>query len=119
MLVYCVGIRGCDGFDMAPDGGSGDRPGAGIPPSVLNSVDMKVLNAFSDASGGRAWEVGGGASAKDIEPILDRIAEELRGQYSIGYYPNHPIKDGKWHNVRVRVTDPHYYARARKEYLGK
>ena len=42
-----------------------------------------------------------------------------RSQYSIGYYRNHPVKDGKWHSVRIRMKNPDYVARARKEYLGK
>jgi len=38
---------------------------------------------------------------------------------SIGYYPNHPVKDGKWHSVRIRMKNPDYFARTRKEYLDK
>jgi hypothetical protein len=34
-------------------------------------------------------------------------------------YPNRPVKDGKWHSVRIRMKSPDYSARARKEYLDK
>jgi len=49
--------------------------------------------------------------------VLDTIAAELRSQYSIGYYPTHPPKDGRWHSVKIRMKNPDYVARGRKEYL--
>ena len=54
-----------------------------------------------------------------MDTVLDTIAAELRSQYSIGYYPKHAVKDGKWHSVRIRMKNPEYSARARKEYLDK
>jgi Ca-activated chloride channel family protein len=126
MLVYCIGIRGAEDFDMSPDPSNdlsrvnGTKSPAAIPQALLNSVDMKVLNGFADTSGGKAWQLNGDANAKDFDKILDGIAAELRSQYSIGYYPaTHPVKDGKWHSVRIRMKDPRYFARARKEYFGK
>jgi Ca-activated chloride channel family protein len=116
MLVYSVGIKGAPGFDMGTDPLSGDfRPS---PPNNT-TVDMKVLNRFGEASGGRAWEISEAAFGKNMDAVLDTIAAELRSQYSIGYYPNHPVKDGKWHRVRIRMKNPDYVARARKEYLDK
>jgi VWFA-related protein len=83
------------------------------------TVDMKVLNRFGEASGGRAWEISEASFGKNMDAVLDTIAAELRSQYSIGYYPNRPVKDGKWHSVRVRMKNADYVARARKEYLAK
>ena len=80
---------------------------------------MKVLNQFGEASGGRAWEISEAAFRKNMDAVLDTIAAELRSQYSIGYYPNRSAKDGKWHSVRIRMKNPDYAARARKEYLDK
>jgi hypothetical protein len=80
---------------------------------------MKVLNRFGEASGGRAWEISEAAFGRNMDAVLDTIAEELRSQYRLGYYPNRPVKDGKWHSVRIRVKNPDYFARARKEYLDK
>jgi hypothetical protein len=83
------------------------------------TVDMKVLNRFGEASGGKAWEISEAAFGKNMDAVLDTIAAELRSQYSIGYYPTHPAKDGKWHSVRIRIRNPDYSARGRKEYLDK
>jgi len=51
--------------------------------------------------------------------VLDMIAADLRSQYRIGYYPDRPAKDRKWHSAQIRMKNPDYYARARKEYLDK
>jgi len=87
-----------------------------------DTVDMSVLNSFADASGGKAWLVSGGTSesrGNEIQDALDEIAAELRNQYSIGYYPDHPLNDGKWHRIEIRAKDKRYHVRARKEYFGK
>ena len=116
MLVYSVGIRGAPGFDMGTDQLVGNSVS-----STRNhtTVDMKVLNRFGEASGGRAWEISEAAFGKNMDAVLDTIAAELRSQYSIGYYPAHPVKDGRWHSVRIRMKNPDYVARARKEYLDR
>ena len=87
-----------------------------------DTVDMQVLDAFADASGGKAWLLSGGWAdnrGAEIEAALDEIAAELRNQYSIGYYPPHDLKDGKWHRIQIRTKDRRYHVRARKEYFGK
>ena len=114
MLVYSIGIKGAPGFDMGTDPLSGNARSS-TPNNT--TVDMKVLNRFGEASGGRAWEISEAAFGKNMDAVLDTIAAELRSQYSIGYYPNHPAKDGKWHSVRIRMKNPDYVARGRKEYL--
>ena len=57
-----------------------------------------------------AEEAGGQAifptSMKQIESAYDRILEELRGQYSLGYVSTDARRDGKWRDVRIRVTRP-------------
>jgi Ca-activated chloride channel family protein len=117
MLVYSIGIKGAPEFDL----GAADPSARGSTASSRNSttVDMKVLNQFGEASGGRAWEISEAAFGRNMDAVLDTIAAELRSQYSIGYYPTHPTKDGKWHTVRIRTKNPDYVARGRKEYMDK
>jgi Ca-activated chloride channel family protein len=116
MLVYSVGIKGAPGFDMGTDPLSGN---ARSNTPNYTTVDMTVLNRFGEASGGRAWEISEASFGKNLDAVLDTIAAELRSQYSIGYYPKHPVKDGKWHRVQIRMKNPDYMARGRKEYLDK
>jgi len=114
MLVYSIGIKGAPVFDMGTDVAPAR---AGLRPLANTTVDMKVLDRFGEASGGRAWEISEAAFGKNMDAVLDTIASELRSQYSIGYYPTHPMKDGQWHSVRIRMKNPGYVARGRKEYL--
>ena len=74
----------------------------------------KVLSRMSKETGGGFFEV---SKKQSLDSIFAAIVEELRSQYSIGYYPTHPVKDGRWHNVRIRMKNPDYVARGRKEYL--
>ena len=74
----------------------------GTTVTVSDGVDMNVLDAFADASGGKAWLLSPSwidNRGREINAILDEIASELCNQYSIDYYPAHPIKDGKWHRI--------------------
>lgn len=99
--------------------GGGGTTGGTINP---DTADMRVLNAFADASGGKAWLLSGNWTdrrASEVESALDEIAAELRNQYSIGYYPSHPLADGKWHRIQIRTKNSNYHVRARKEYFGR
>lgn len=91
-------------------------------PQNEDTVNMDVLNRFADASGGKTWRLSGSwmeNRGSEIQRALDEIAEELRNQYSIGYYPSHPLNDGKWHRIQIRAKNKQYRVRARKEYFGK
>jgi VWFA-related protein len=82
---------------------------------------MDVLDRLADASGGKAWFITGGRTSgrqSTINNALDEIADELRSQYSIGYYPSHSMQDGKWHTIRIRVKDSNYKVRYRSDYYG-
>lgn len=98
------------------------RPGRTTVQIGQDSVDMRVLETFADASGGKAWLLSGNWTdnrGSEIEDVLDQIAAELRNQYSIGYYPPHNLNDGKWHRIQIRTKDRRYHVRARKEYFGR
>ena len=111
MLVYSIGIQEAPGFNMGtnrPSGSSGLR---------ATGVDMKVLKQFSDASGGKAWEIPEAIFGRKMDEVIDTIVLELRSQYSIGYYPNRPRGDGKRHRIGIRMKHPDYLVRSRTEYF--
>jgi len=85
------------------------------PSPLEDSVDMRVLNGLADTTGGKAFLI---ERLDQINKPLDEIAAELRNQYSIGYYPSHPLKDGKFHRIEIKTKNPKYYVRARKDYYG-
>jgi len=73
----------------------------------------EYLQQLADMSGGiveRADKLG------DLKSALGRIAEELRHQYLLGYYPTNRQKDDKSRRITVRVTRPGVAVRARPAY---
>jgi hypothetical protein len=45
------------------------------------------------------------------------VAEELRRQYSIGYYPKRPPQAGQRRQIKVRARQPNLAVRARDSYV--
>jgi VWFA-related protein len=84
-----------------------------------DTVDMNVLGSFADASGGKAWLITPDSRRNRLQEALDEIAEELRSQYSMGYYPGHDLSDGKWHEIELDVKYPDYHVRYKQGYLAK
>jgi len=102
-----------------PGPGRRQFPGGGAGSQNDNTVDMEVMNTLARESGGKAWLISTDNRRNKIQDALDEIADELRNQYSLGYYPGHAIKDGKWHRVELKLKNPSYNIRYREEYLGK
>ena len=84
-----------------------------------DEVDMSVLRAFAENSGGRAFLLAESLIGRggQIEKILDTIAEELRSQYTLGYYPPR-ADDGRYHSIRIR-TRTGAAVRARHGYVAR
>ena len=95
-------------------------PGGGIPGGVPGSSpgDYKravaYLHALSNSTGGRFYS---GDSMFGIAQAFTWIAEELGRQYSIGYYPSTPGKDGERRQIKVKVTESDLVVKARDSYI--
>lgn len=63
----------------------------------------KLLSEIATQTGGRAFAA---TVAGDLPSVAARIAIELRNQYVIGYYPKDQVRDGKYHTVEVKITEP-------------
>ncbi len=72
-----------------------------------------ILPMYATATGGvfdAEFRTGG------IEKSFARIAEEVRTQYTLGYYTHEPFIDGKYRTVEVRVLRPNLTVIAKKGY---
>ena len=76
-----------------------DRGDAG----QLGMQGQAFLDELSSVSGGKSFYP---TSAVEMDEMFERIALELRHQYSIGYTPTDFRPDGKWRKVRVKVKPP-------------
>ncbi len=74
-----------------------------------------VAHRLADETGGRMIPV---RSEKHIEEAFDQISEELRSQYTLGYYPTNTAKDGKFRKVRVETGNHEYKVLTRRGYYA-
>ncbi len=85
-------------------------PGTGSDDYRTGAVYLQEL---ADRSGGRLYYA---ETLGNVSSAFSQIAEELRHQYVIGYYPTNSAKDGTYRSVKVRVNEAGLVVRARKGY---
>lgn len=61
------------------------------------------LDELSSVTGGKSFYP---QTDIEMDEIFERIALELRNQYSIGYTPKDFQPDGKWRKVKVKIKPP-------------
>jgi Ca-activated chloride channel homolog len=71
--------------------------------SSLGMQGQAFLDELSSVTGGKSFYP---QSDVEMDEIFERIALELRHQYSIGYIPKDFQADGKWRKVKVKVKRP-------------
>ena len=86
VVTYSVGIM--DGRDAS---------------SSMGMQGQAFLDEISSVTGGKAFYP---QSDVELDEIFERIALELRHQYSIGYTPKDFDPNGKWRKVKVKVKPP-------------
>jgi Ca-activated chloride channel family protein len=94
-VVFAIGVD-------APD----------VPP--LYRLDAAALRSLTDSTGGSTRVV---HSDGAMVEAAERIGDELRHQYVIGFVPAHPA-DGKFHSVQITVKGCACHVRARRGYVA-
>lgn len=61
----------------------------------------QLLDQLAQDSGGRYFSVD---NLDDLPAIGERIGEELRSQYLLGYSPANPVRDGGYRRIRVSLA---------------
>lgn len=99
--VYSIGIR--EGF-------------LHTSASMAAEIDLRNL---ATVSGGDTFFP---RDSREMDEAFERIALELRHQYSIAYRPDDFALDGKWHRLKTRVTQTdggqHLVVRSRQGYYA-
>lgn len=76
-----------------------------------NEMAVDFLQKLAEASAGRYYS----SEAPDLKKTFGLIADELRHQYRLGFYPpDHPA--GSAYSLRVEVSRPGLVVRARRSY---
>ena len=94
----------------------GGRSGGGgrIPGSTREEYRRadQYLHALADKTGARVYD-----ADQDLSYAFTQVAEELRRQYSLGYYPKSAGQVGERHQIRVRTNRQDLVVRARDSYV--
>lgn len=90
------------------------RPGNGGPQAYEQA--RGELEQIAGQTGGRMYAP---RSIQDLSGAYDEIANDLRVQYTLGYYSNSRPEDGRWRTITVDVRDrPELVVRHRRGYYG-
>ena len=108
VMVYAIGLRSRRRQPMMPGMGSD-----GLRAALLDDLPDPGLARVAEESGGGYTEIRPG---EDLAEAFARVADELHGQYLLGFAP--PKRDGKVHDVQVRVTAKGLKARSKKSYVA-
>jgi len=113
-MIYSIYYRPEFFRFLGPDPRPGHGPGRrGRRPFGTDGYDL--MQQLAEVTGGRFYQ----GETKDLKDTFALIAEELRHQYRLGFYPDELKRDGSVHALQVKVNLPDVSVRARREYLAK
>ena len=108
VMVYAIGMRSRGPRPRRPEIGP-----AGLRAALLADMPDSGLARVAEETGGGYAEIRFG---QDLGAAFARVADELHSQYLIGFAP--PERDGKVHDIDVRVSQRGLKPRARKNYVA-
>ncbi len=90
-------------------------PGLGFLDRIHLPLQMRddVLPHYAEATGGQCDPE---FRPRGIQDSFAKLAEQVRTQYTIGYYSHEPFIDGKFRTVEVKVLRPNLDVIAKKGY---
>ena len=109
--------RGIFGTSTSQQTYNAPGSGAALPGSTKADYDRadQYLHALADKTGGRLYQANDTAQ---LAQAFTRIAEELRRQYSLGYYPKTGNVDSSGRRqIRVKVRQANLAVKARDSYV--
>jgi VWFA-related protein len=94
-------------------GGRGGGNCSGCTREEYERAD-RYLGELARLTGARRYR---SESTRDLEGTFALVAEELRRQYSLGYYPARQPRPGERRRIKVRVMRPDLVVQARDSYV--
>jgi VWFA-related protein len=76
---------------------------------------MSALERLSEPTGGRTFRVSG---KMPLGMVFDKIGEEMRNQYHLGFTPAADGKEGGFHKLEVKSTMAGVKVQARSGYYS-
>ena len=69
--------------------------------TTLTSDVNATLQQIAELTGGQAFFP---TSTKALDRIYEKVAAQIRAQYSLGFTPTNDKKDGTWRRLEVRLS---------------
>jgi len=104
-------------FGGGGGGGGGNRRHGGRNRGTSRGeydIANDYLLELANSTGGREYKAD---TLQNMSYAFANVAEELRRQYSIGYYPKRPPQAGQRRFIKVRARQPNLAVRARDSYI--
>jgi VWFA-related protein len=99
---------------------SGDPKRLPLPDPIITGIYSAAhtrLQSLAERTGGRLNEI---QRLDQMARLYAEVAADLRSLYTVAYQPrNARGRDGKWHDIRVEVTQPELIARTRPGYFAR
>lgn len=108
VMIYGIGMRSRSGRPVMPGLGPG-----GLQAMMVADLPDPGLARVAEETGGGYTEIRYG---QDLGAAFAQVADELHSQYLLGFAP--PKRDGKVHDLDVRVSERSLKPRARKTYVA-
>ena len=93
--VYSIGIE--------MEGEAPDRDGRSLWKRLRGFGPVEALERLTEGTGGWTYPI---VAAKRCKEVCLLVADELRNQYLLAYYPTNETHDGRWRTINVRTTRP-------------
>jgi Ca-activated chloride channel family protein len=107
VMVYAIGMRSRGPRQMPAFGA------AGLQAALTADLPDPGLARVAEETGGGYLEI---RYNQDLAAAFAQVADELHSQYLLGFAP--PKRDGKVHDIEVKVSQRGMKPRARKNYVA-
>ena len=135
-MLMLKGLKGRRAVVILSDGRDEDNPGTGpgsvrawdsvlrllqdqdvtfFPVGLGPKIDNERLNLLATFSGGEAYFP---QEVEEVRAQFQRIIENLRHRYTVGYTSTNSTRDGKWRSVEIRTRSAGVRITSRKGYFA-
>jgi Ca-activated chloride channel family protein len=108
VMIYAIGMRSRSRQPMMPGVGRG-----ALQAMVTADLPDAGLAVVAEQTGGGYLEI---RFSDDLGAAFAKVADELHSQYLLGFAP--PKRDGKVHEIDVRLAEKGMKPRARRSYVA-
>jgi len=75
----------------------------GIIDPLERDANPRLLKRLALATGGESFFP---SDMNDVDEVFQRIADDIRHSYTLGYVSSNPARDGRFRRIRIVAADP-------------